>query len=119
MSASANALPVWLFVSYGGGHVKALLPVARQVRDLGIAQPVYLALTTAAAAVRESGIPVLGFKDFVTEADERALRPHEGPRRFAPAAPVTPCAHLQAMPQRPASTGVPLALPSETETRRG
>ena len=44
----------WLFVSYGGGHVKALLPVARRARELGLAQPVYLALTTAAAGTSPS-----------------------------------------------------------------
>jgi len=72
MNAVQAALPTWLFVSYGGGHVKALLPVARRVRELGIARPVYLALTTAAAAVKASGVPVLGFRDFMTPSDERA-----------------------------------------------
>lgn len=66
------APPVWLFVSYGGGHVKALLPVARRVQALGIAQPVYLALTTAAPDVRAAGVPTLGFRDFLGPADERA-----------------------------------------------
>lgn len=74
MSAGRASLPTWLFVSYGGGHVKALLPVARRVQALGIARPVYLALTTAAAAVRSAGLPVLGFQDFMTAADERACR---------------------------------------------
>lgn len=74
MNTNRGSLPVWLFVSYGGGHVKALLPVARRVRDLGLAQPLYLALTTAAAEVRQAGIPVLGFQDFLTGADRRALR---------------------------------------------
>ena len=65
-------VPVWLFVSYGAGHVKALLPVAQRVRELGLARPVYLALTSAAAAVRPTGIPVLGFKDVMTASDLRA-----------------------------------------------
>lgn len=69
--------PVWLFVSYGGGHVKALLPVAQRVRDLGVAQPVYLALTTAAPLVRRSGIPMLGFRDFMRPGDERAKQKGE------------------------------------------
>jgi hypothetical protein len=72
MVKAGPAAPVWLFVSYGGGHVKALLPVAERVRALGIAQPVYLALTTAAAQVKSAGIPVLGFRDFLRPADERA-----------------------------------------------
>jgi hypothetical protein len=67
-------LPVWLFVSYGGGHVKALLPVAQRVRELGIAQPLYLALTTATEPVRRAGIPTLGFRDVLAPGDERALR---------------------------------------------
>ena len=66
-------LPVWLFVSYGGGHVKALLPVAQRVRELGIAQPVYLALTTAAAQVRATGLRTLGFRDLLRPEDQRAL----------------------------------------------
>ncbi len=66
-------LPTWLFVSYGGGHVKALLPVAQRVRDLGLAHPVYLALTTAADVVRDAGIDVVGFNDFIEPGDEAAL----------------------------------------------
>lgn len=77
MSAPGAPLPIWLFVSYGGGHVKALLPVAQRVRELGIAQPVYLALTTAAAVVAPSGMRTLGFHDVMTAADERARRKGE------------------------------------------
>jgi len=77
VNSNKESLPVWLFASYGGGHVKALLPVAQRVRALGLARPVYLALTTAAAAVRQSGIDVLGFRDVMTAADGRALRKGE------------------------------------------
>jgi hypothetical protein len=74
VSGDARAgLPVWLFVSYGGGHVKALLPVAQRVRELGIAEPVYLALTTAAAHVRATGLRTLGFRDFLDPGDQRAI----------------------------------------------
>jgi hypothetical protein len=72
-----SALPVWLFVSYGGGHVKALLPVARRVRELGIAEPAYLALTTAAPIVREAGIRTIGFADLLTGSDGQARRKGE------------------------------------------
>jgi hypothetical protein len=72
-----SRLPLWLFVSYGGGHVRTLLPVARRVRELGIAQPLYLALTTAAPIVREAGIPTIGFADLMTEADVEARRKGE------------------------------------------
>lgn len=64
--------PVWLFVSYGAGHVKALLPVARRVRELGLAQPLYLALTSAAPEVRNTGLPTLGFRDFLRADEHRA-----------------------------------------------
>jgi len=72
-----SSLPLWLFVSYGGGHVKALLPVAQRVRELGIARPLYLALTTAAAAVKQAGIPSVGFRDLLSADDERARRKGE------------------------------------------
>lgn len=72
-----SRLPVWLFVSYGGGHVRTLLPVARRVAELGIAQPLYLALTTAAPIVREAGVPAIGFADLITDADVRARRQGE------------------------------------------
>lgn len=65
-------LPTWLFVSYGGGHVKALLPVAQRVLERGIARPVYLALTTAADAVRAAGVPALGFRELWEPGDQRA-----------------------------------------------
>lgn len=71
--APAGELPVWLCVSYGGGHVRALLPVAQRVRELGLAQPVYLALTTAAAQVRATGLLTLGFRDFLEPGDQQAL----------------------------------------------
>jgi hypothetical protein len=75
--SSSGTHPVWLFVSYGGGHVKALLPVAQRVRDLGLAQPVYLALTTAAPLVQQAGLARLGFLDVMTAEDERARRKGE------------------------------------------
>lgn len=68
------SLPYWLFVSYGGGHVRALLPVARRVAALGIARPLYLALTTAAASVRAAGIEAIGFADLLDKEDTYALR---------------------------------------------
>lgn len=64
-----DQLPRWLFVSYGGGHVKALLPVARRVKELGLARPLYLALTTAAPEVVRSGIEAIGFRDLLRDTD--------------------------------------------------
>lgn len=62
-----------LFVCYGSGHVKMVLPVARALRDAGRAEVAILGLTTAAAAVREAGLPLLQFKDFVLPSDAPAL----------------------------------------------
>ncbi|MEY2619275.1 MAG: hypothetical protein RL522_2277 [Pseudomonadota bacterium] len=66
--------PVWLFVSYGGGHVQALLPVALQAQAQGIARVVFLALTTAAAVVREAGLPAYGFANLLEPSDTLALQ---------------------------------------------
>jgi hypothetical protein len=65
---------IWLFVAYGGGHAKALLPVARLVQAQGLAQVVFLALTTAAGPVREAGLPTIGFADLLEGSDAQALR---------------------------------------------
>lgn len=63
-----------LFVCYGGGHVRMVLPVARALAAGDAFEPVVLALTTAApVARREPGLRVLQFKDFVTPQDETAL----------------------------------------------
>jgi len=62
-----------LFVSYGGGHVRMLLPVARLLRDRGWAEPVFLGLTTARAEVEAAGFNCLAFADLVRSGDEAAL----------------------------------------------
>ena len=68
-----------LFVAYGGGHVKALLPVAQRMLTLGLARPVFLALTTAAPLARAvPGLEVLGFQDILalypTEVQQRTVQ---------------------------------------------
>lgn len=68
-----SALPRWLFVCYGGGHVKALLPVAERAHALGLAEPLVLALTTAAPLARAAGLPTIGFRDLVEPTDAGAL----------------------------------------------
>lgn len=60
-----------LFVCYGSGHVRMVLPVARALRESGIDVAV-LGLTTAAQAVREAGLPLLQFADFLDGGDEAA-----------------------------------------------
>ncbi len=61
-----------LFVAYGSGHIKMLIPVAQALAASGLARPVVLALTTAAPAARAAGLDVVQFKDFVTPGDSSA-----------------------------------------------
>ncbi|MES2190302.1 MAG: UDP-glycosyltransferase [Pseudomonadota bacterium] len=62
-----------LFVTYGSGHVRMVVPVALALADSGLARPVVLALTTAAPVVRAAGLELLQFKDFLTVEDAPAL----------------------------------------------
>lgn len=62
-----------LLVAYGGGHVRMLVPVARLLRERGVAEPIFLGLTTARAEVLAAGFACLGFADFVQPGDEAAL----------------------------------------------
>ena len=62
-----------LFVCYGSGHVRMVLPVARALQASGRARVQVLGLTTAAAVVREAGLPLLQVKDFVDAEDAAAL----------------------------------------------
>ncbi len=62
-----------LFVAYGSGHIKMVVPVAQALAASGKATPVVLALTTAAPVARAAGLEVIQFKDFVTKSDHAAL----------------------------------------------
>jgi hypothetical protein len=62
-----------LFVCYGSGHVRMVVPVARALQSAGLAQVQVLGLTTAAPVVRAAGLPLLQFKDFAGAQDEAAL----------------------------------------------
>lgn len=62
-----------LFACYGSGHVRMVLPVARALQASGRVQVQVLGLTTAAAVVREAGLPLLQVKDFVEAGDANAL----------------------------------------------
>jgi hypothetical protein len=62
-----------LFVCYGSGHVRMVVPVAQALRDLGQAQVQVLGLTTAAPVVRAAGLPLAQFKDFIEAGDQAAL----------------------------------------------
>lgn len=67
-----------LFVSYGSGHVRMVVPVAKALAQTGLAQPLMLALTTAADVARDAGLEVLQFKDFLRrgDADDEAAVAH-------------------------------------------
>jgi hypothetical protein len=91
MSARTDAsLPTWLFVAYGGGHIAMVIPVAQRVRDLGLARPLVLALTTAQAASRAAGLDTVGFADFVRPQDATALAQGGALLAQLPAGPVDP-----------------------------
>ena len=64
-----------LFACYGSGHVRMVIPVARELQDSGRAQVQVLGLTTAAQVVRDAGLPLLQVKDFVRPGDAAALAP--------------------------------------------
>jgi hypothetical protein len=66
-------MPTVLFVCYGSGHVRMVLPVARALQEAGLAEVQVLGLTTAADVVRAAGLPLLQIKDFVQAGDAEAL----------------------------------------------
>ncbi len=63
-----------LFVAYGSGHVKMIVPVAQALSARSDVECVVLALTTAAPVARAAGLKVIQFKDFVTSGDGTALQ---------------------------------------------
>ncbi len=62
-----------LFVCYGSGHVRMVVPVATALRDAGLARVQVLGFTTAAPVVREAGLDLLQVKDFTRAQDAEAL----------------------------------------------
>ena len=72
MSGAARR-PRWLFVAYGGGHVRMLLPVAELARERGLADVEFIGLTTARAPIEQAGFRCLGYRDFTGPADAQAL----------------------------------------------
>ena len=71
-AVSQAAAPKVLLATYGSGHVRMVVPVAKALAARG-ARPLVLALTTAAPVARAAGLEVLQFKDFVTGSDAHAL----------------------------------------------
>lgn len=63
-----------LFCAYGGGHIKALLPVIKAMYSKPQTFTVsILALTTAGPVLRDQSIPYLSFKDLIEPGDTEAL----------------------------------------------
>lgn len=62
-----------LFVAYGSGHIKMVVPLALALNASGLGHAQVLALTTAAPVARSAGLEVLQFRDFVEPGDAAAL----------------------------------------------
>ena len=58
-----------LFVTYGGGHIKMTVPVARALAESGKAQVLVLGMTTAAPQVRAADLDLLRFCDLIDAGD--------------------------------------------------
>jgi hypothetical protein len=65
--------PKVLFVTYGGGHVKMLLPVIRELERRGSMEVKVIGLTTAATVLADANIHSLGFHELVGEDDSQAM----------------------------------------------
>lgn len=65
--------PRVLFACYGGGHVKMVLAVVRELERRQAIEPVLLGLTAARAEVEAAGYRCFGFADFVRPEDAQAL----------------------------------------------
>lgn len=62
-----------LFVCYGSGHVRMVVPVAQELMRRRAAQVQVLGLTTAAPVVAAAGLPLLQFRDFLETEDADAV----------------------------------------------
>ena len=62
-----------LFVTYGSGHARMIIPVIRQLEKRDDIHIDVMALTLAAPMFEAEKIPYFGYKDFVLDADEKAL----------------------------------------------
>ena len=62
----------FLFVTYGGGHLKVVLPVAKQLIDDGYSIYIF-ALTTAAESLKDSNIPYFSYKDLPEAYEQKNI----------------------------------------------
>jgi hypothetical protein len=72
-----------LFVTYGGGHVNMILPVAQALQAQGDWQVTVLGLTTARAVLEGAGFACLGFRDIADRADAGDARALDWGRRLS------------------------------------
>jgi Capsule polysaccharide biosynthesis protein len=70
--ASPRIKPRILFVAYGGGHVRMVIPVALRCQALGLADVWVLGLTTAADEVRAAGLRLVRFSDALRDGGQDA-----------------------------------------------
>ncbi|QIE47922.1 UDP-glycosyltransferase (plasmid) [Pseudohalocynthiibacter aestuariivivens] len=84
-----------LFVSYGGGHIQAILPVAQALHDAGKNICIF-ALTTAAAVVEKSGLPYFTYADLPQAREQAVIATGQRLAAQMPANNVLPAAETQA-----------------------
>jgi len=78
-----------LAITYGAGHVGMLIPVILKLRENPEIEVTTIGLTIAGEALRSSGIPCLGFKDFIESSDTLAIAVGEQMVRDLPASSVS------------------------------
>jgi len=66
-------VPRALFVCYGGGHAKMVIPVVRVLTHDPAWKAVALGLTIAGPQIRDAGIAAHGYRDLVEPGDDEAL----------------------------------------------
>ena len=66
-------MPRALFVCYGGGHAKMVIPVVRELSRHDGWEPIVLGLTIAGPQIRAAGIVSYGYRDLVSSGDDAAL----------------------------------------------
>jgi hypothetical protein len=65
-------VPRALFVCYGGGHAKMMIPVVRELSRDGRWEPIVLGLTLAGPQMRAAGIAAFGYRDLIRPDDRDA-----------------------------------------------
>ena len=62
-----------LFVAYGGGHARMLIPVIHALKDHPDLETEAVALTTGGPIFRQEHLPCKGYRDFIGPEDAEAL----------------------------------------------